>query len=62
MSKEYVELKKSYESIKNKIPYTPRWGVILGSGLGDFVENLKTDAEINYKDIKNFPKPTNIAH
>ncbi len=62
MSKEFVELKKSYESIKNKIPYTPRWGVILGSGLGDFVENLKTDAEINYKDIKNFPKPTNTAH
>ena len=62
MSKEYNSLKKSYESIKKKIPYKPKWGIILGSGLGDFVENLKIDAEISYKDIKEFPKPTNKAH
>ena len=62
MSKEYSSLKKSYESIKKDIPYKPKWGIILGSGLGDFVLNLKKDAEINYKDIKDFPKPTNKAH
>ncbi len=62
MSKEYNELKKSYESIKKKIPYKPSYGVILGSGLSDFVDDLKVDASINFKDIKGFPKPTNKAH
>ena len=62
MSKEYQELKKSYDSIKKKIPYEPKWGIVLGSGLGDFVENLKIDGAINFKDIKGFPKATNTAH
>ena len=43
MSKEFQELKKSYESIKKNIPYKPVWGIVIGSGLGDFVENLKID-------------------
>lgn len=62
MSKEYQELKKSYDSVKKKIPYEPKWGIVLGSGLGDFVENLKIDGTIDFKDIKGFPKATNTAH
>ena len=62
MSKEFQELKKSYESIKKNIPYKPVWGIVIGSGLGDFVENLKIDGEILFKSIKGFPKPTNKAH
>ena len=62
MSKEYQELQKSYDSIKKNIPYKPLWGIVLGSGLSDFVENLKIDGEIFFKNIKGFPKPTNTAH
>ena len=62
MSKEYKILKEAYDSIKSKIPYVPEVAVTLGSGLGDFVNNLKVDAVIDYKDIKNFPKATNQNH
>lgn len=64
MSKEYQTLKKMYQSLKakKKIPYVPKWGIILGSGLGDFTENLKIDSEIKFSDIKGFPRTTNTAH
>ena len=62
MSKEYKILKEAYDSIKSKIPYVPEVVVTLGSGLGDFVNNLKIDGAIDYKDIKNFPKATNQNH
>lgn len=59
---EYKLLTEAYESIKDKIPYKPEIGLVLGSGLGDFVDNLKVDASISFDDIKNFPKATNNAH
>ena len=62
MSKEYKVLQEAYDSIKKKIPYVPEVAITLGSGLGDFVNNLKIDAVIDYKDIKNFPKATNQNH
>ena len=62
MSSEYKILKEAYDSIKSKIPYVPEVAITLGSGLGDFVNNLKIDATIDYKDIKNFPKATNQNH
>lgn len=62
MSKEYKILQEAYDSIKKKIPYVPEVAITLGSGLGDFVNNLKIDSVIDYKDIKNFPKATNQNH
>ena len=62
MSKEYKVLKEAYDSIKKKIPYVPEIAITLGSGLGDFVNDLKIDAVIDYASIKNFPKATNQNH
>lgn len=62
MSKEYKILQEAYDSIKKKTPYVPEVAITLGSGLGDFVNNLKIDSVIDYKDIKNFPKATNQNH
>lgn len=62
MSKEYKILKQAYDSIKKKIPYVPEIAVTLGSGLGDFVNDLKIDAVIDYASIKNSPKATNQNH
>ncbi len=62
MSKEYEILQKSYDSIKNKIPYEVDIAVVLGSGLGKFLDNKKIDAEIRYEDIANFPRSTVEGH
>jgi purine-nucleoside phosphorylase len=37
-------------------------GVILGSGLGNFVQEIKVDHEIPYKDIPHFPVTTVEGH
>ncbi len=37
-------------------------GIILGSGLGDFAENLTDCIAINYKDIPGFPTSTVVGH
>ena len=62
MSREYKILKQAYESIKKKIPYVPEIAITLGSGLSDFVNDIKKDEVIDYAKIKNFPKATNANH
>lgn len=59
---EYELLIEAYKSVKNRIPYEVDVGLILGSGLGDFVNKLNIDATISFDEIENFPKTTNIAH
>ncbi len=40
----------------------PKIGIILGTGLGDFVNELEIDFEINYENIPNFPVSTVESH
>lgn len=62
MSKIGDSLKKSYDSIKNKIPFTPEVGLVLGSGLGSILDSLKIEAAIPYSEIENFPHSTAPGH
>lgn len=58
----YKKLKAAFDSIKDKIPYEPSVGLVLGSGLGNFADSLKQDAVIDYKDIEGFPISTAPGH
>ena len=40
----------------------PGIAIVLGSGLGDFAEELKDSVAIAYGDIPNFPRSTAIGH
>lgn len=42
--------------------YKPEIGVILGSGLGDLVNELNIEKTVPYKDIPNFPVSTVAGH
>jgi purine-nucleoside phosphorylase len=42
--------------------YSPEFGVILGSGLGNFTEEIAIDFIIKYEDIPNFPVSTVEGH
>lgn len=42
--------------------YSPEFGVILGSGLGNFIEDITIEFVIEYKDIPNFPISTVQGH
>ncbi|MEA5083431.1 MAG: purine-nucleoside phosphorylase [Lachnospiraceae bacterium] len=55
-------LKQSADYIKGKTKYSPKIGVILGSGLGEFGDNLENAEYYDYKDVPNLPVSTVVGH
>jgi purine-nucleoside phosphorylase len=56
------KINKAVEFIQNIYSIKPVIGIILGSGLGNFIEEMKVEAEIAYTDIPNFPASTVEGH
>ena len=48
--------------VKKQTDFSPEIALILGSGLGDFAENIKVVKTIDYSDIKGFPISTVKGH
>ena len=51
MQNVYEKLISCYESIQEKIPFTPKVALVLGSGLGDYAEEIRVEAELDYHEI-----------
>ena len=62
MQNVYEKLISCYESIREKIPFTPRVALVLGSGLGDYAEKIRVEAELDYHEIDGFPVSTVPGH
>jgi purine-nucleoside phosphorylase len=58
----YAEARQAANYILKKAKFKPRAAVILGSGLGHLVEQLKPVASIPYQQIPHFPSPTVRGH
>ena len=58
----YDKLRNCYDSIKGKIPFEPKVELVLGSGLGDYAEQLEIQGTIDYHDIEGFPVSTVPGH
>lgn len=58
----YKKLQSCLESIRKTTDFIPEVGLILGSGLGDYAETIKTEAVVEYKDIEGFPVSTVKGH
>lgn len=58
----YERLVKSYEYCKRKIDFTPKVALVLGSGLGQFAEQVDVVGEIAYHEIEGFPISTVAGH
>lgn len=51
------------EQIKQRIPhFKPRLGIVLGSGLGSFAEQLEDAVSFDYNDLPGFPHVTVHGH
>ena len=48
--------------IKNKTNFAPEYGVILGSGLGSFTDDINIEFTLPYNEIPNFPISTVQGH
>ena len=56
------KLQETVAFIKNKYPIRPQVGIVLGSGLGNFLAQIKTEVSINYHDLPHFPVSTVEGH
>lgn len=48
--------------IRKKTDFVPRVALTLGSGLGNFADNIKVVCEISYKELPGFPVSTVTGH
>ena len=62
MDKVYEKLRRCVQCVKEKVDFVPRVALVLGSGLGDFADNIKVTAELPYGEIEEFPVSTVPGH
>lgn len=56
------KIQEAVAYIQEQSSFTPKIGIILGTGLGQLVNNVKIEASIPYKDIPHFPVSTVEGH
>ena len=57
-----MNLESITSHIKNKLPEPPQTAMILGSGLGKFVDSMEKTICIPYSDIPQYPRSTVPGH
>jgi len=57
-----AHIQETTDFIKNQFPKIPKIGIILGTGLGALVKEIKIEHTISYQDIPNFPVSTVESH
>lgn len=62
MSKVYEKLMNCYESFRKQVDFKPEVAIVLGSGLGDFADEIRVEAELPYEKIDGFPVSTVVGH
>lgn len=55
-------MQETVNYINNKINFRPEYGVILGSGLGSFTDDIQIEHKLPYNEIPNFPVSTVEGH
>ncbi len=58
----YEKLQNCYKSVREKTDFVPEVALILGSGLGDFADEIDVRCTIDYKEIEGFPVSTVALH
>jgi purine-nucleoside phosphorylase len=58
----WEQVQETVSFIKEKTNFTPEYGVILGSGLGSFTDDIQIEFTLPYGDIPNFPVSTVQGH
>ncbi|MCR5155910.1 MAG: purine-nucleoside phosphorylase [Butyrivibrio sp.] len=58
----YEKLVACKEAVRKVTDFVPDVALVLGSGLGNYAENIKIECEISYRDIPGFPVSTVPGH
>ncbi len=62
MNKVYEKLQNCVASVRKVTDFKPRVAIVLGSGLGDYADDIRIECEIDYHDIEGFPISTVPGH
>ncbi len=62
MNEVYEKLMNCYQSFRQKVDFHPEVAIVLGSGLGEFADEIKVTAELSYSEIEGFPISTVAGH
>ena len=62
MNPVYEKLQNCLKSVREKTDFVPKVAIVLGSGLGDYANDIKVVTEIDYSDIEGFPVSTVPGH
>lgn len=58
----FDQIEAAAAAIRERWNETPKVGVILGTGLGGFAEQVEDQVAIDYEDVPNFPRSTAVSH
>ncbi|MCD7981259.1 MAG: purine-nucleoside phosphorylase [Clostridiales bacterium] len=62
MNNEYEKLLRCFRSVREKVRFTPKIALVLGSGLGDYADGVRVEQILDYHDIAGFPVSTAPGH
>lgn len=58
----YEKVKNCCEGVRKRTDFVPKAAIVLGSGLGDYAEQIKVETEIAYSELEGFPVSTVPGH
>ena len=58
----YTQIEETRQWLEENIQVKPKWGIILGSGLGGLVRLIENAQRIEYKDIPHFKTSSVKGH
>lgn len=62
MNPVYEKLERCYKSVRKRTDFAPRVALVLGSGLGDYAEEIQIEKILPYEEIEGFPVSTVPGH
>ena len=62
MNEVYEKLMRCFDCVRRKTDFVPEMAIVLGSGLGDYAENIRVELELPYGEIEGFPVSTVPGH
>ena len=62
MGEVYEKLMRCHENVRMKTDFVPKVAIVLGSGLGDYAEDVRVAYELSYSELEDFPISTVPGH